>query len=729
MSRYYYLTAESKVISKGYIDSVIGGIQYMPVAKVEIIDVDSTTYELSSCTSFNISLRRETPLAEFNIEIEQAIKWNPRTTDYVDLLFPDLRKRIKIYFGQVISGEVQYVLMMTGVMIKAPETYSHGSSDIIKIKGNNLGYLLLREVGTYSTSQFTGSSKTLVQYWCDQVGITYNLTYTDTIQVVDATIAYDNSLRGILDILEVLGPDVEAYFTPEGQFTMRDAPWWSLGLNEYNYDEDTIINLSKIHDPTKIVTKAEATGITANVSHTREPSEAVKNIYGVNKISVSSGLIRNLSQAQALTYDLLKHGVHFMDMASVMVQLNPYINIGSYLTIADSVVSNIPVSPLRVTKVEHKYRVNRVHETTMEGYLNESSSSSSSSSVSSSSSSSSVSSSSSSCLSLSSSSSSSLSSSSLSLSSSSSSSAESVSSSSSSSSSLSSSSSSLSLSSSSNSSISNSSSSKSSSSKSSSSSSLSSSSSSGSSSSLSMVSGNDFSGDPNCVALWRFEDGALTADSIGTNILTNNNGVVSNQVDYKEGAASADFELDSSQCFYIADGDLDANFPLKNGDSNKKISICFWFQRESSVASSEILISKWDSTLNTRSLLLQINSSNEFRFYLGYNGGASAELVLNTGTVLATGRFFHFGFTFQDSDKAWKIVIWDDTAESKIVDASGTAGQNINVEDSPFVIGGYFDNGSIFGSYDGEKDEVVVFKDILTTGEIDEIRQGVYNGS
>lgn len=719
MPRYYYLTAESKVISKGYIDSVIGGIQYMPVAKVEIIDVDSTTYELSSCTSFNISLRRETPLAEFNIEIEQAIKWNPRTTDYVDLLSPDLRKRIKIYFGQKISGEVQYVLMMTGVMIKAPETYSHGSSDIIKIKGNNLAYLLLREVGTYSTSQFTGSSKTLVQYWCDQVGITYNLTYTDTIQVVDATIAYDNSLRGILDILEVLGPDVEAYFTPEGQFTMRDAPWWSLGLNEYNYDEDTIINLSKIHDPTKIVTKAEATGITANVSHTREPSEAVKNIYGVNKISVSSGLIRNLSQAQALTYDLLKHGVHFMDMASVMVQLNPYINIGSYLTISDSVVSNIPVSPLRVTKVEHKYRVNMIHETTMEGYLNESSSSSSSSSVSSSSSSSSVSSSSSSCLSLSSSSSSSLSSSSLSLSSFSSSSSSSLS---------------LSLSSNSSSSNSSSSSSKSSNSLSSSSSSSSSlslssssSSKSSSSSSLSTTPENDFSGDPNCVALWRFEDGALTTDTIGTNTLTNNNEIVSNQVDFKEGSASADFEAGSFQYMSITDADLDAGFPLKNGDANKKISICGWFLAESQPAEAG-LFSKWELTGNNRSLIIRADNAT-FNAWIGYNSGASTENLFTTGS-LVVGRFYHYGFTYDNSDKSWKVRVWDDTAESIVINTSGTSTNNISAGSAPVGVGvGFFNGGTPVGFFDGEKDEVPVFKDILTIGEIDEIRQGIYVGS
>ena len=60
---------------------------------------------------------------------------------------------------------------------------------------------------------------------------------------------------------------------------------------------------------------------------------------------------------------------------------------------------------------------------------------------------------------------------------------------------------------------------------------------------------NSFSGDGNCVALWRFENGALTADSIGTNTLTDNNTVGTSTGDYKEGSACADLELDNSECF------------------------------------------------------------------------------------------------------------------------------------------------------------------------------------
>ena len=92
---------------------------------------------------------------------------------------------------------------------------------------------------------------------------------------------------------------------------------------------------------------------------------------------------------------------------------------------------------------------------------------------------------------------------------------------------------------------------------------------------------NDFSGDPNCVALWRFENGALIADSIGSNTLTDVNTVGTDTSDFKEGAACADFERSSLEYFYINDANLDSDYPFKSGDTNKKISFCEWFKLES----------------------------------------------------------------------------------------------------------------------------------------------------
>ncbi len=92
---------------------------------------------------------------------------------------------------------------------------------------------------------------------------------------------------------------------------------------------------------------------------------------------------------------------------------------------------------------------------------------------------------------------------------------------------------------------------------------------------------NDFSGDSNCVALWSFDKGALTTDSIGDNTLTDNNTVGTDAVDYKEGDQCASFKKTDSEFFSITDANLDNGFPLKTGDTTKKISGALWFKQES----------------------------------------------------------------------------------------------------------------------------------------------------
>ena len=89
---------------------------------------------------------------------------------------------------------------------------------------------------------------------------------------------------------------------------------------------------------------------------------------------------------------------------------------------------------------------------------------------------------------------------------------------------------------------------------------------------------NDFSEDARCKALWKLEDGALTADSQGTNTLTASaNPPTSDLVDFKEGAACGVFVNASHQFLKIANASLDSGFPLKYGeDVTKKITACGW---------------------------------------------------------------------------------------------------------------------------------------------------------
>src|SRR5208337_4512592 len=93
--------------------------------------------------------------------------------------------------------------------------------------------------------------------------------------------------------------------------------------------------------------------------------------------------------------------------------------------------------------------------------------------------------------------------------------------------------------------------------------------------------GNVFTGDSRFQARWRFESGALTTDSSpaaggnGVNTLpVYGTSPVADPFGAEEGADAA--YLGGSNAFQIADTSLSANFPLKSGDSVKKITVCGW---------------------------------------------------------------------------------------------------------------------------------------------------------
>jgi hypothetical protein len=241
--------------------------------------------------------------------------------------------------------------------------------------------------------------------------------------------------------------------------------------------------------------------------------------------------------------------------------------------------------------------------------------------------------------------------------------------------------------------------------------------------------GNDFTTDPNCVALWRFEQGELPADSIGTNTLAND-GVQTSDADFQEGAAAAVFDGGEGQWLSIDDPDLSTGFPTKNGDTDVEMSICFWMKPES-FAFENTIISKYLIATDDRS----------WRIYLSNRGLTTGTLNVGLGTgsggsfdtykfdeqqqVLNLNHWYHVAFTYRDSDKQYHVRVWDHTAGALLFDVVGTAVWPIAVNDAPVFLGTLPIEGRYF---DGLLDEMVVFKDVLTSQEIDQIRQGSYGG-
>jgi hypothetical protein len=235
---------------------------------------------------------------------------------------------------------------------------------------------------------------------------------------------------------------------------------------------------------------------------------------------------------------------------------------------------------------------------------------------------------------------------------------------------------------------------------------------------------NNFSIDANCVALFRMESGALVTDSIGTNTLTNV-GVSETTATgtFKEGSCAANFESDENDYMYRADADLDAGFPLKSGDTTKKFSCAFWMKQESS-STNHYIIAKYDTNFK-RSLAITLYA-DKINIFIGYNGGASSETHAFDKT-LVDGRWYHIGVAHDGVNKTTLVRIYDeynDTTYEETYDATNET----NISDAPFSLGNRGDFDTSY-DYDGILDEVVIFKDLLTGYEFDNIRNGSYSDS
>ncbi len=233
---------------------------------------------------------------------------------------------------------------------------------------------------------------------------------------------------------------------------------------------------------------------------------------------------------------------------------------------------------------------------------------------------------------------------------------------------------------------------------------------------------NNFSGDSNCVALWKFDNNA--DDSLGGNDLTEVNSPAYDGSDKKEGGYCLDLERDNGQYCLIADADLDTGFPGKSGGNEPSISICLWVKAESFSTGYQGLVTKYQTAGDLRTFSLMIDGSGQVQFNVGYNSGQSYSLH-EFNTLLSAGKWYHIGVVYDASDNSVKIRVWDDDAGA-LLDSnySGTAGGDMSPRSAPFEVGRY--NNSNSYCFDGKIDELVVFDKALSDSDIDAIRAGTY---
>lgn len=239
---------------------------------------------------------------------------------------------------------------------------------------------------------------------------------------------------------------------------------------------------------------------------------------------------------------------------------------------------------------------------------------------------------------------------------------------------------------------------------------------------------NDYSGDSRVKAHWRFEPAGLTTDSISTNHLTASASSPTAASSYHEGSGAADFEDSNSQCFYRLDSDLAAGFPLKSGDTKKQFSVCFWMNLETLPGSGnwDCIISKYDSTAGKRSFWAGMYY-NRFTVLWGYSSGASQYQYdyLYGAAYWGVGQWYHVGITIDGVAKILYVKIWDEVLQKVVANTLSKPASELYINDVPLMIGASSNVWPTVTNYfDGIIDDVVVFDRVLTSGEIDAIREG-----
>ena len=238
-----------------------------------------------------------------------------------------------------------------------------------------------------------------------------------------------------------------------------------------------------------------------------------------------------------------------------------------------------------------------------------------------------------------------------------------------------------------------------------------------------------FAEDPNCKALWRFDDDALTTDSVGTNTFTND-GVDEELVDYREGDGCGEWVAINTDYMYRTD----ANWvgPWKSDDAVKTGSVCAWVKFASRPDVEDLfgIFTKYNNTAGKRSFAATLEHYSSGIMYakliLGYNNGDSFEAIYHASN-LSLDTWYHITWTYQNSDKAYAIRVRDVDGNVVGTDKTGTAtldANKLNVEDVQVEIGSVI--GATVWCFDGLIDELAVFDDIITADEATQIAKGIY---
>ncbi len=228
--------------------------------------------------------------------------------------------------------------------------------------------------------------------------------------------------------------------------------------------------------------------------------------------------------------------------------------------------------------------------------------------------------------------------------------------------------------------------------------------------------GNEFAWDLTCISLYRLENGALTADSQGTNTMTASGSPTANTGDYQEGAGSGSFAAAHPDYLSRADASLSADFPGKSGTTNKLATVCFWAKPSSRAAGYTHVVAKWgDWDPRDWNVGFDNVSSYQWRVKVNFSQGAFS------GRPALAGVWYHVAAVIDDANNRLYIRVYD-ASNGEVYTGTLNEAWGMQMSTRAFTIGG--SAGDPY--FDGLLDEVVIFGRALSDAEIDDIRDGTY---
>src|SRR5690606_6489001 len=191
---------------------------------------------------------------------------------------------------------------------------------------------------------------------------------------------------------------------------------------------------------------------------------------------------------------------------------------------------------------------------------------------------------------------------------------------------------------------------------------------------------NDFTQDPNCVAVWKFNDEVDAGiDSLGYNSFTDyttfgSSPRVRDTSILKEGESS----LYISSVTYgprLTNENLNSNFPLMSTSSGSDFSFSIWF-RFVKVDKFRYIGSKYYTSTLPVTISVVVNDDNSITVRKKYNDYVEGELFTIPGISVAAGTWYHLTVAYDYSEKTLYVYLIDTSGN---ILASHTVVQNENI--------------------------------------------------